>query len=134
MKINSFKSMNMHLFYTPILLSILLIGCSDSTQNDKKQQKEDLASIKTDASQKIEVVKNENALEIKVAKKESDGNQSKSYYYDYNVNSNYDLNSRPANGDASVREKPTFITFSISKLAKFRFETNLSNCFCLISS
>lgn len=101
MKINSFR-----FFCVSTALLALLSGCSDNGKKNDKQKENNQTSLKTDSAQKIEVVKNDNALEIKVAQKENDANQSKSYYYDYNVNSNYDLSSKPANGDASVREKP----------------------------
>ncbi|SHO81504.1 FIG01282305: hypothetical protein [hydrothermal vent metagenome] len=55
---------------------------------------------------KIEVVANSNAKEIKVKEKISDENQSKSFYLKYDIKSNYDENSQPANHDASVRVKP----------------------------
>jgi cytochrome c553 len=87
-------------------LSFLLVatfaGCSG---NDEDKTKKETSSNVADAS-KIEVVKNENAHAIKVQAKENDKSQSKSYYYDYNVKSAYDENSRPANSDASVRTKP----------------------------
>lgn len=85
---------------TMILLGIFS-GCSDSSEKETKNaSSNDGASIKG-----IEVVKNENASEIKVAQKETDANQSHSYYYDYNIKSEYNMNSKPANDDASVREK-----------------------------
>ncbi|MDD2652145.1 MAG: hypothetical protein PHX44_03755 [Sulfurimonas sp.] len=80
----------------------LLSGCSDSSKQEGKEKK---AASEVTSAQKIEVVKNENAQEIKVALKEGDENQSKSYYYDYNVKSAYNPNMQPANDDASVREK-----------------------------
>jgi cytochrome c553 len=89
---------------TAVLLA-LLTGCSDNGEKKQKAAENTTTSTKADENQKIEVVKNENAQEIKVAQKENDGNQSKSYYYDYNVKSGYDPNSEPANHDASVREK-----------------------------
>ena len=57
-------------------------------------------------SPKIEIVANSNAKEIKVQEKATDKNQSKSYYYDYNIKSEYDQNALPANKDAGVRVKP----------------------------
>ncbi len=78
-------------------------GCTQSDE-DKNTQLEKSSPI-VDAS-KIEVVQNKNAHAIKVATKESNQSQSKSYYYDYNVKSAYDENARPANEDASVRVKP----------------------------
>lgn len=96
---------NINLITLSALLSIaLLSGCSDNKQESKEKEASSEAQEVTSA-QKIEVVKNENAQEIKVALKEGDDNQSKSYYYDYNVKSAYDPNMQPANNDASVREK-----------------------------
>ncbi|WP_373004199.1 cytochrome c [Sulfurimonas sp.] len=80
-----------------------ITGCSDNAE-EKQTAKE--PSIKAAEAQKIEVVQNKDAHAIKVEVKENDKSQSKSYYYDYNVKSAYDENSRPANKDASVRVKP----------------------------
>ena len=81
---------------------ILLSGCSG---DDGK--KEDLSqNSKVATSSGIEVVKNENAKEIKIEEKEKTNDKSSSYYYDYGVKSKYALNSTPANDDASVRERP----------------------------
>lgn len=94
---------NINLLTISALISLALYsGCSDSS---KQENKEKGATAEVTSAQKIEVVKNENAQEIKVALKEGDDNQSKSYYYDYNVKSTYDPNMQPANSDASVREK-----------------------------
>lgn len=96
---------NINLITLSTLLSLALFsGCSDNKQENKEKETSNKAQEVTSA-QKIEVVKNENAREIKVALKEGDDNQSKSYYYDYNVKSAYDPNMQPANDDASVREK-----------------------------
>ena len=78
-------------------------GCSDSSE--EKQQ----AAKSSQSTPKIEVIQNENAQEIKVQEKEKtelEIKNGKAYYYDYNVKSAYDENSRPANIDASVRTKP----------------------------
>lgn len=106
MRINNLRSGYKSLFYVSGILLVILTGCSESGENNEKSKESTSLPSKADATQKIEVVKNENALEIKVAQKESDDNQSKSYYLNYNVNSNYDLNSQPANSDASVKDKP----------------------------
>jgi len=92
-----------------ILASSLLVlsifsGCSDDTSTNSVQQKAASASTPV-----IEVVKNDNAQEIKVQEKEKKAleiKNGKAYYYDYNVKSAYDENARPANEDASVRVKP----------------------------
>ena len=81
-------------------------GCSDSTQEKKGKQQ---ATQSSQSTPKIEVVQNENAQEIKVREKEKTAIQvknGKAYYYDYNINSEYDQNAKPANEDASVRVKP----------------------------
>ena len=87
-----------------LALLVVLSGCGeDKKEETKAVQKE---SAKVEQAAKIEVVSNENAQEIKVKEKKSDKNQSKSYYYDYNIKSEYDPNSKPANEDAGVRAKP----------------------------
>ena len=93
-----------------ILASSLLVlsifsGCSDSNEDKATQD----SSITSNSSPKIEVVKSDNAREIKVEEKEKKGDrghQGNAYYYDYNIKSEYDENSQPANEDASVRVKP----------------------------
>ncbi len=95
---------NINLLTLSTLLSLALFnGCSDGDKQEGKETSNKAQEVTS--AQKIEVVKNENAGEIKVALKEGDDNQSKSYYYDYNVKSAYDPNMQPANSDASVREK-----------------------------
>jgi cytochrome c553 len=82
-----------------LVISIALVGCGDDSA--KKAD-----NIEPNNAPKIEVVTNSNAKEIKVKEKVVDKNQSKSYYYDYNIKSEYDPNALPANKDAGVRAKP----------------------------
>ena len=84
-----------------LTLLLFLTGCGE----EKKQESHKAESEAAQAA-KIEVIANDNAKEIKVKEKSVDKNQSKSYYYDYNIKSEYDPNARPANKDASVRVKP----------------------------
>ncbi|MEA1913802.1 MAG: hypothetical protein U9N30_00660 [Campylobacterota bacterium] len=81
----------------------LFVGCENKTEEKVVQEK---ATTPVAAPLKIEVVKNENAREIKIEEKAIDKSKSKSFYYDYNINSEYDPNARPANEDAGVRSKP----------------------------
>ena len=81
----------------------LFVGCGDEPKEVQK------AKTVADTS-KIEVVANENAQEIKVAVKKSNGEEKGSFYQGM-TNSDefkhsYDPNSQPANKDASVRIKP----------------------------
>jgi len=86
------------------LAALLIVGATGCSSDTKE---ENSSSTKTaPQASKIEVVQNKDAHAIKVEAKENDKSQSKSYYYDYNVKSAYDENSRPANEDASVRTKP----------------------------
>jgi len=82
-----------------LVISIALVGCGDDSA--KKAD-----NIEQNSRPKIEVITNSNAKEIKVKEKAVDKNQSKSYYYDYNIKSEYDPNALPANKDAGVRAKP----------------------------
>ena len=87
-----------------LALLVVLSGCGEDKKEETKAVQNE--SAKVEQAAKIEVVSNENAQEIKVKEKKSDKNQSKSYYYDYNIKSEYDPNSKPANEDAGVRAKP----------------------------
>ncbi len=87
-------------FIFSLTLLALLVGCGDNNSEPKKE------IISKETAPKIEIVKNKNAHEIKVKNKKSDKNQSKSYYYDYGVKSNFDLKSQPANPEAEVKIRP----------------------------
>jgi cytochrome c553 len=91
--------------FTLVLLAFLT-GCGE--EKKQENQKENLQSNveKAEQAAQIEISVNENAQEIKVKEKKTDKAQSKSYYYDYNIKSEYDPNAKPANKDASVRVKP----------------------------
>jgi mono/diheme cytochrome c family protein len=93
-----------HILASGLTLLVLLTGCGE----EKKEETKSVQSKSTQVNQaaSIEVMANENAQEIKVKEKKTDKTQSKSYYYDYNIKSEYDQNARPANEDASVRAKP----------------------------
>ena len=85
-------------------LIALISGCGD---NKKTEEKKEVVKVEeTQTPLKIETEENKNANEIKVTPKVKDGAKNESYYYDYNVKSEYDPNSKPANEDASVRVKP----------------------------
>ena len=88
-----------------IMLVSLLTACGED--KPKEQNKATVANTTSaKVAPQIEVVANENAKEIKVKEKKTDKAQSKSYYYDYNIKSEYDENAKPANKDAGVRAKP----------------------------
>lgn len=108
MKNCSLKSKSKDLFcISGVLLLALFTGCSQEGDKKEKADAESaMPASKTSNMQSIEVIENKNALAVKVEEKKYDKNQSKSYYYDYNIQSEYDLNSKPANEDASVRTKP----------------------------
>jgi cytochrome c553 len=86
-----------------ILLSstlIFFVGCGDDVKESTKK-------VEDTTAPQIEIVANENAKEIKVeAHKLHAKDQNDTYYYDYNIKSEYDQNAQPANKDASVRSKP----------------------------
>lgn len=90
-----------HVFSLTLL--IFLTACGEEKKQEIQAQSS-AEEIKQAAN--IEISVNENAQEIKVKEKKVDKAQSKSYYYDYNIKSEYDPNSKPANEDASVRVKP----------------------------
>jgi hypothetical protein len=90
-----------------ILLSsvviLLIVGCSDKKEENKKQV---TSEVIVQAPLKIEVEKNSNAQEIKVVPKDKVNKKNDTYYFNYNIKSEYDPNSKPANEDAAVRVKP----------------------------
>ena len=92
-----------------VLVSLMIgvTGCGEKPKEEKQVAVSKAAVIQK--APQIEVVTNENAKEIKVEEKKTDKKQSKSYYYDYNINSEYDENARPANKDAGIRAKPRTI-------------------------
>ena len=85
-------------------LIALISGCGDNKKTEEEKVLAKAESIQTPL--KIEVEENKNANEIKVTPKIKDGAKNESYYYDYNVKSEYDPNAKPANEDASSVPKP----------------------------
>lgn len=88
-----------------ILLSTALILFISGCEN-KEEKNIEVSNSQTQEAPKIEIIENKNAKEIKVAKKEEVNKENETYYFNYGVKSEYDPNSKPANEDASVREKP----------------------------
>jgi cytochrome c553 len=92
-----------------LVLVSIMTACGEKPDDGQTKEESPIAVSKTAAAEtapQIEVVANENAKEIKVKVKETDKTQSKSYYYDYNIKSEYDENAKPANEDAGIRAKP----------------------------
>jgi len=85
------------------LLTVILIisGCGE-----KKEEKKEEKITKVQEALKIEVEENKNANEIKVALKNEKSKKNETYYFNYGIKSEYDPNAKPANKDASIREKP----------------------------
>ncbi|SFV57132.1 FIG01282305: hypothetical protein [hydrothermal vent metagenome] len=98
------RYMKIKVFAFSLVTLIALVGCG--ADSEKKSQEPKNSSSDTAQSPKIEIVTNSNAKETKVKERATDKNQSKSYYYDYNIKSEYDQNALPANSDAEVRVKP----------------------------
>lgn len=89
-------------------LIVLISGCGDNKKTE--EEKKDVAKVeKIETPLKIEVEENKNSKEIKVVEQEKTNTKGESYYYNYNAKNEYDSNSKPANEDASVREKPRTI-------------------------
>lgn len=78
-----------------LILSMMLSGYTDEKSSKEARQ-----------AAGIEITANADAKAIKVKEKKVDKSQSKSYYYDYGIKSEYDPNAAPANKDAAVRTKP----------------------------
>jgi cytochrome c553 len=88
-----------------IVLSVFVvafIGCGDESKEGTKTE-----SVSTDKAPTIEIVANENAKEIKVKQKDSNGSEGTFYQgMTGGLKHGYDPNSQPANKDAAVRVKP----------------------------
>jgi cytochrome c553 len=98
--------MRLKILAPSLLLLSIFAGCGDSNQEDTKKE---IVNNSTSTTPKIEIVQNNNSHEIKVQEREKTKMQHKNdqaYYYDYNINSEYDQDAQPANKDASVRVKP----------------------------
>jgi len=105
--------MKISILASTILLLAVFTGCSDNAEEKNTKTESSTATTSTPT---IEVVANENAQEVKVEEKVKTKIQvknGKAYYYDYNIKSEYDENSQPANKDASVRVKPRTATDAI---------------------
>ncbi|MAC83839.1 MAG: hypothetical protein CL624_06865 [Arcobacter sp.] len=86
---------------TAIIISI--IGCSDKKE-EKTEVKQKVEVVAKQEALVIEVEKNENAQEVKVAEKDIKNNKNETYYFNYNgVKTQYDPNTEPANKDAKIR-------------------------------
>ena len=100
MKKNIFKLKVTNIILTlPVLL---FIGCS----SDQDKKTDSVQNQKNATASGIEVVQNSNMNEIKVKERKKNNDKNSSYYFDYDIKSKYALNSKPANSDASVRERP----------------------------
>lgn len=86
---------------TAIIISI--IGCSDKKE-ENTEVKQKVEVVAKQEALVIEVEKNENAQEVKVAEKDIKNNKNETYYFNYNgVKTQYDPNTEPANKDAKIR-------------------------------
>lgn len=108
MKTFNLRSRQKILFYiSSALLLSTLTGCSDNSEKNEKAKDEIASSAsKSTSSQKIEVVANENAKEIKVAQKANVVDRNDTYYYDYNLKDSSKVNSFIANEKALAESKP----------------------------
>ena len=101
MKFNTANKVSTGLLLASSFFILSLSGCGDKAENKTEKK-----ATATNSTPQIEVVKNKNAHEIKVAAKKTDKDQSKSYYYDYGEKAEYSQDAQPANEDASVRIRP----------------------------
>ena len=93
----------------PSVAKLLLVGSSLFFMGCGDEPKEATKKVEETTAPKIEIVANKNAKEVKVKEDKKENKKNDTFYYDYNVNSEYDQNAQPANKDASVRIKPRTI-------------------------
>lgn len=89
--------------YLLLTVMVAFVGCGEEQQEGKTVATKSMGTT----TPKIEIIANEHAKEIKVEEqKKHIKDKNDTYYYDYNIKSEYDQNAQPANKDASVRVKP----------------------------
>ena len=88
-----------------LAFSLILIGFTSCSDKPKEESKPTPVTV-DNSIPKIEIVQNQNAQEIKVEEKQTKNKKNENYYFNYGIKSKYDLDSQPANKDASVRTKP----------------------------
>jgi cytochrome c553 len=94
-----------------VVTSAFLLAISFSACEEKKGSDTDESVKTSNSTPKIEIVENQDKYALKVAsnKKNSiDGKSTNenSFYYDYDIKSNYDQKAQPANKDAEVSIRP----------------------------
>ena len=98
---------------TLLVTSAFLLAVSFSACEEKKESNADESVKTSNTTPKIEVVENQDKYALKVAsdKKNVEGksNNKNSFYYDYDIKSNYDQKAQPANRDAEVSIRPRTI-------------------------
>lgn len=114
----------MRLLVTSIVMVLLWSGCSEKTEREQQAVEQDSGGI--------EVVKNENAFQEKVALKTSDakkGNQQ--YYYDYNNDNSVNQDKTYTKMDANLRVRSPYehveLSLLVNKLSK-EFIVKCSAC------
>ncbi len=114
MKFNSSKLKVQSIFIALTVLSFtFLTGCSDSANdNDTKKN-----IVSESTTPQIEVIKNDNAKEIKVASKTAGKDQSKSYYYNYNNESAVNEEQKTAI-DANMNVRSPYEELKVSLLVR----------------
>lgn len=116
MKFNSSKLKVQSIFIaSTILCFTFLTGCSDSA--DDKSATKSSSVVSESTTPQIEVIKNENAQEIKVASKTASEDQSKSYYYSYNTDSATNIQQKTAI-DANMNVRSPYEKLRVSLLVR----------------
>ena len=117
MKFNNSRLKVQNIFIaSTILFFTFLTGCSDSA-DDKSASKGNITASKSTAAPQIEIIKNKNAKEIKVASKTAEKDQSKSYYYNYNNKSAVNEEQKTAI-DANMNIRSPYEELKVSLLVR----------------
>jgi len=107
------------LFLTSLVIgSTIFSGCGSNDKKDANQTKQ-TSNIATATTSSIEVSKNENANEIKVAPKAKDG-ENRAYYIDYGSEKNVQVeNKKPRTAlDANINVRSPYEKVQLSMLVK----------------
>ena len=93
---------------------IIFNGCS----NDQEKKTDKTQETKSATSSNIEIVKNENADEIKVEEKDKQNDKGNSYYFDYNAKTTTTQEKPRTPLDANLHVRSPYEKVQISMLVK----------------
>ena len=128
MKFNSSKlKVQSMLIASTVLFFTFLTGCSDSVDDKGTNKNSNNNVVSKSTTPQIEVIKNENAKEVKVASKTASEGQSKSYYYSYHNKSAVNEEQKTAI-DANMNIRSPYEELKVSLLVRKMSKNFIVKC------